>query len=149
MPESIDLLSPLEEDEVVAVEVTTKERPFKTAFNYRYIEDYKIVSGHELKGIYVTDTLDSSPFVDRRLGNFSIPLEWVEGMATKHAMEVFKHFRVLRAELDYVTNSIQYVAASDYFDPVPKGATPGSYDIKIDPGVTPEAPITIRVSRVG
>lgn len=91
------------------------------------------------------DALDSSPFIERRLGNFATPIEWLEGMTTRHFREIFKHFRIVRAELDYVTKSMQYVAASDYFDPVPEGSMPGAYSIMIDAG----DPITIRVNRIG
>lgn len=95
------------------------------------------------------DPLETSPFSDRRLGMFSTPIDWIEGMQTRHFRQIFQHFRIVRAELDYVSNSMQYVAASDFFDPVPRGAQPGSYNIVVDPGPTPEAPIGIRVQRIG
>ena len=156
-PEPIDLLSVLEEDAIETVEVIAKSRMFKCQYADPFLKDLQIlhvapytdeVQLRPLTEITLTEqgeALDSSPFIERRLGNFSVPIEWLEGMATKHFREIFKHFRIVRAELDYATQSMQYVAASDYFDEVPKGQMPGSYAIQIDAG----EPITIRVNRVG
>ena len=76
---------------------------------------------------------ESTPFADRKLGSFAMPLQWVEGMKNKHAEEIFKHFRIVRAELDYSSNSILYVAASEFFDPVPQNEMAPGYQIRVDP----------------
>jgi hypothetical protein len=88
---------------------------------------------------------EGSPFVERRLGMFSIPVDWLEGMQNQHFAQVFRHFRIVRAEFDYASKNIQYVAASEFFDPVPEGTMPGNYVIAVGHGVGDE--IDIRVNR--
>jgi len=75
---------------------------------------------------------DSTPFGDRKLGNFAMPITWVEGMKNKHAEAVFKHFRIVRAEIDYASQNILYVAASEFFDPIPPNEMAPSYQIMVD-----------------
>jgi hypothetical protein len=90
---------------------------------------------------------ESSPFIDRKLGNFSVPLEWLESIMNRDAEEIFKNFRIIRAEIDYASNAVLYVAASELFDRVPENTMAPSYRIMVD-RATPESPITIRVSKV-
>jgi hypothetical protein len=91
---------------------------------------------------------EGTPFSGRKLGTFSVPMDWIEAMANKHFQAVFQHFRILRAELDYVSNAIQYVAASEYFDEVAKGTVPGSYSIHVDPPTKKNDSVSIRVVRL-
>lgn len=76
---------------------------------------------------------ERSPFTDRRLGSFAIPVQWLEGMQNRHAEVVFKNFRIVRAEIDYASGSVLYVAASELFDPVPIGAMAPGYRVMVDP----------------
>jgi hypothetical protein len=90
---------------------------------------------------------EGSPFVERKLGKFSVPMGWLEGMTNKVFQAVFQHFRILRAEFDYVHHAMMYVAASEYFDEVAEGTEPGSYSIQVDAPSKANEACSIRVVR--
>lgn len=89
---------------------------------------------------------ESTPFIERKLGNFSMPLGWLEGLRNVDAEAIFKHFRIIKAELDYASQSVLYIAASELFDPVLPNQMAPSYQIMVD-RVTPDSPLSIRVSK--
>ena len=91
------------------------------------------------------DDMESSPFIDRRLGTFAIPLEWLEGMQQKDSEQVFKDFRIISANYDYATGCIQYTAASFHFDPLPPNTQAPGYVIMVD---AESDVVSIRVKRV-
>jgi hypothetical protein len=76
---------------------------------------------------------ERSAMLDRRLGGFSIPMDWLEGMKNSHASQLFSHFRIIRAEIDYASNAVLYVAASELFDVVTENMMAPSYRVMIDP----------------
>jgi hypothetical protein len=88
---------------------------------------------------------ESTPFADRKLGSFAMPIQWVEGMKNKDAEELFKHFRIVRAEIDYSSQSILYVAASEFFDSVPANEMAPGYRIMLD---SEAGKLNIRVAKL-
>lgn len=52
------------------------------------------------------------------LGRFTLPLRWIEDGRAK---DVLRDMIVVRAEMLYHTQAIEYVAMSDWFAPIPEG----------------------------
>ncbi len=75
---------------------------------------------------------EDTPFNDRRFGTFALSMDWLEDMKQKDAEQIFKHFRIIRAELDYSSNQMLYTAASFLFDRVPENTMAPGYFVMVD-----------------
>lgn len=71
----------------------------------------------------------------KRIGKFSIQKwlidECVNGLPTNELYEIFSKVIVIDAKYDYMSDSIEYTAYSELFDPIPMGQVAPVYSVLI------------------
>ena len=81
----------------------------------------------------------------RQLGKFRIYRGELQTQSLSKLRQVMSNFIIVRAEVLFDSNTIQYSALSDLFDPVPEGEESPWYDLIINDLI--EDDVTVSVTR--